>query len=203
MPPISFQQCPIKPKSDVKYLGVYFDEGLTWEKQANHIRQKVYSGLNKIKRVSSTLDDATKRLLINALVYSHLNYCMNTWSNTLAHVSNRFVSLTRQIDRVVPMNKPFDKLKKFNTAVMAFKAVNKISPLYLSKHLPLIQNPNGVSTRANKQKKLRVTKVHNNFDKKTFLYNATKVWNDLPNELRTSQSLVTFKSKAKSHFFDV
>ena len=94
-------------------------------------------------------------------------------------------------------------LPRFNTAVMAFKAVNKISPLYLSKHLPLIQNPNGVSTRANKQKKLRVTKVHNNFDKKTFLYNATKIWNDLPNELRTSQSLVTFKSKAKSHFFDV
>ena len=123
MPPLSFQNYQIEPKSHVKYLGVIFDEGLTWEKHAAFVRQKAYLGLNKIKRVSSTLNDETKRLLINTLVYPHLGYCVNTWSNTQAHVRKRFESLSRQIDRVTPMNKSFDKVANYSTALMTFKAV--------------------------------------------------------------------------------
>lgn len=204
LPPISFQNAQIKPKSDVKYLGVIFDEGLTWEKQASHVRQKAYLGLHKIKRVSSTINDNTKRLLINALVYPHLGYCVNTWSNTLAHVRNRFESLTRQVDRITPMNKPFNSITSYSTALMTFKAVNKISPPYLSKRFILCRDPDGegVETRAAKQNKLRVPRKRDKFDSKTFLNNGTKVWNDLPNDLRQIKSLVTFKSKIKSHFFE-
>jgi len=204
---LSFQNAKIKPKCDVKYLGVIFDEGLTWEKNASNVRQKAYLGLNKIKRVSSTLNNDTKRLLINALVYPHLNYCVNTWSNTLKHVLNRFDSLTRQIDRDVPMNRPFNSLRAYNSAMMTFKAVNKICPPYLSKRFILCGNggdPNatGVQTRAGAEKKLRLQRIRNKFDSKTFLHNATTVWNNLPDDLRKAKSLVTFKSKAKSHFFN-
>ena len=205
LPPLSFQGCEIKPKSDVKYLGVIFDEYLSWEKQASYVRQKAYLGMNKIKRVSSIIDDDTKRLLINTLVYPHLNYCINSWSNTLKHVSNRFESLTRNIDRITPINKSFEKLKNYNTALMTFKAVHKICPPYLSKRFVLCRPPPdtpGVLTRAGAENKLRVPKTRNKFDSKTLLSNGTKVWNDLPNDLRQIKSLVTFKSKVKAHFFD-
>ena len=204
MPPLSFQNCPIEPKSHVKYLGVIFDEGLTWEKQASFVRQKAYLGLNKIRRVSSTINDDTKRLLLNALVYPHLGYCVNTWSNTLAHVRKRFESLSKQIDRVTPMNKPFEKVAKYSIALMAFKAVNKIAPSYLSNRFVLCRPPPdapGVVTRAGAENKLRVQRERNRFDSKTFLSSATNVWNSLPSELRQPKSLLTFKSMAKSHFF--
>ena len=88
---------------------------------------------------------------------------------------------------------------------MTFKSVYKISPPYLSKRFVLCGNPDdeGVQTRAAKQNKLRVPRTRNKFDTKSFLNNGTKVWNDLPNELRQIKSLVSFKSKIKSHFFDV
>ena len=206
LPSLSFQNCPIESKSEVKYLGVIFDEGLTWEKHANLVRQKAYLGLNKIKRVSSTLNDNTKRLLINALVYPHLGYCVNTWSNTLSHVRKRFESLSRQIDRVTPMNKPFGKVANYSTALMTFKAIQKICPPYLSKRFILCGNggdPNaqGVNTRAGTEKKIRKQRTRNKFDSKTFLHNATNIWNDLPVDLRQTKSLVTFKAKLKSHIF--
>lgn len=47
MPTSSFENCEINLKTDVKYLGVVFDEGLTWE---------AYLGLNKIRRISSMID---------------------------------------------------------------------------------------------------------------------------------------------------
>ena len=140
LPPLSFQNAKIKSKSDVKYLGVTFDEGMTWEKHASVVRQKAYLGLNKIKRVSSTLNDSTRRLLVNALVLPHLNYCVNTWSNTLSHVRKRFDSLSRQIDRVSPTNKSFEKLADYNTALMTFEAIQKICPQYLTNRFVLCGN---------------------------------------------------------------
>ena len=168
--------------------------------------KKSYLGLNKIKRVSSTLNDDTKRLLINTLVYPHLGYCVNTWSNTLAHVCRRFESLSRQIERVTPMNKSFQKVANYSTALMTFKAINKICPSYLSKRFILCGNggqpdAQGVNTRAGAEKKIRVQRIRNKFDTKTFLHNATNVWNGLPTDLRKIKSLVTFKAKAKTYFF--
>ena len=205
LPPLSFQNCEIKPKSDVKYLGVVFDEGLTWEKQAAYVRQKAYLGLNKIRRVSSIIDNDTKRLLINALVFPHLGYCVSTWSNTLSHVKKRFDSLSRQIDRITPMNKSFSSMVNYSTALMAFKAVNKICPTYLSKRFVLCrpaEDAPGMLTRAGAENKLRVQRNQNKFDSKSFLHNATNVWNNLPNDLRQTKSLLTFKSKARSHFYN-
>ena len=207
LPPLSFQNAKISPKSDVKYLGVVFDEGMTWEKHANAVRQKAYLGLNKIKRVSSTLNNETRRLLVNALVLPHLNYCVNTWSNTSSYVRKRFESLSRQINKVSQTNKSFEKLTNYSTALMTFKSINKIAPSYLTKRFVLCGNRNekgelvGVNTRAARENKLRVQKTRNKYDSKTFLHNGTEVWNNLPNDLRQTQSIVTFKSKAKSHFF--
>ena len=207
LPPLSFQEAEISAKSNVKYLGVVFDEGMTWEKHADAVRQKAYLGLNKIKRVSSTLNNDTRRLLVNALVLPHLSYCVNTWSNTSSYVRKRFESLSRQINQVSQTNKSFEKLTNYSTALMTFKSVNKISPPYLSKRFILCGNRNeegeleGVNTRAARENKLRVQKTRNKYDSKMFLHNGIEVWNNLPNDLRQTQSIVTFKSKAKSQFF--
>ena len=79
--------------------------------------------------------------------------------------------------------------------------------LLLTKRFVLCGNRNekgdlvGVNTRAARENKLHVQKTGNKYDYKTFLHNGTEVWNNLPNNLRQTQSIVTFKSKAKSHFF--
>uniref|UniRef100_A0A7M5XJW5 Uncharacterized protein n=1 Tax=Clytia hemisphaerica TaxID=252671 RepID=A0A7M5XJW5_9CNID len=155
-------------------LGIVFDEGMTWEKHANAVRQKAYLGLNKIKRGSSTLNDDERRLLVNALVLPHLNYCMNTWRNTSSYVRKRFESLSRQINLVSQTNKSFEKMTNYSTALLSFKSVNKISPAYLTKRFVLCGNRNekgelvGVNTRAARENKLCVQKTRNKYDSKHF-----------------------------------
>ena len=146
---------------------------MTWEKHANAARQKAYLGLNKIKRVSSTLNHDTRRLLVNALVLPHLNYCVNIWSNISSYVLKRFDSFSRQINQVSQTNKScFEKLTNYSTALMTFKSVNEISPPYLNKRFVLCGNRNekgelvGVNTRAARENKLRVQKTRNKYDSK-------------------------------------
>ena len=123
--------------------------------------------------------------MINVLVYPHIGYCVNRWSNTYSHVLKRFDSLSRQIDRITPMNKPFESIVNYSNAVMTFKAVQRICPPYLSKRFVLCRPPPdapGVLTRAGAENKLCMQRTRNRFDSRTFLHKATGVWNSLPNE---------------------
>ena len=152
-----------------------FDEGLTWEKHTSFVRQMAYLSLNKIRRTSSMIDDDTKRWLINALVYPHLSYCVR--SNTLSHVMKRFESLGNQIDRITPMNKPFNNLAEYSTGIMTFRSINNICPTYLSDRFMLVRNAHSNNTRAAAQNELTVRNVRNKYDSKTFPYTAAKTWN--------------------------
>ena len=99
LPPVKFQDSEIECKDHVKYLRVYFDEKMSWEKQANHVRSKAYQSLNKIRKIAHIIDGNTKTLLLNALVYPHLNYCVNSWSKVPVSVTKKFDSLTRDINQ--------------------------------------------------------------------------------------------------------
>ena len=57
----------------VGYLGIIFDEGMTWENQANKSKKNAYFNLIKIKRITTLIDNRTKHLLLNALVSPHIN----------------------------------------------------------------------------------------------------------------------------------
>ena len=77
---------------------------------------------------------------------------------TFESVLNRCLEPSRQIDRVTPMNKSFEKVANYSTALMTFKAIQKICPSYLSKRFILCGNggehdAQGVNTRAGPEKK--------------------------------------------------
>ena len=104
---------------------------MTWDEQAKRVRSKAYLALNRIKRISSLLTDDTKKLLTNALVMPHINYCSNSWSAMSAANRNKFESLMRNVNRVVPLNKTFQQMSEINKAIMMFKGIHKIAPSYL------------------------------------------------------------------------
>ena len=62
--------------------------------------------------------------------------------------------------------------KCYSSVLMTFKAVNNNYPPYLLKQFTLLQNPEGVTTRGNAQKKLCVNKVCNKYNT---VKNATKI----------------------------
>ena len=48
---------------------------------------------------------------------------------------------------------------------------------------------------------LNVPKVRTGFGERAFRYSGPKIWNDLPNGVRASESLNSFKQKLKTHLF--
>ena len=91
---MTFQSSKIESTDKVKYLGVTFDEGMTWENQSNQARSKAYFNLIKIKKILSFIDDSTKQLLLNALVFPHISYCLSSWNTANKKCTKKSVSLT-------------------------------------------------------------------------------------------------------------
>ena len=77
---LSLKDSNIEQVQEALLLGVTLDAHLTWEKHIENIVKKMGRGIACIKRCSSFLTPASRVLVTQALVLSHLDYCSALWS---------------------------------------------------------------------------------------------------------------------------
>ena len=100
------------------------------------------------------------------------------------------------------MNKTFQKMKTYNKLVMAFKGINNIAPRCLFEKFNFVNQRHNRNTRSSMQNNLTVPLKSNTFADRTFINSSTSDWNKLPAQLKTSNSIVTFKTSLKKHIDD-
>ena len=66
----------------VKSRGVIFDSHLSFEHHIKSLWSRLNGILSYLNRVKNTLDQKSRILLINALIFSHLNYCSSIWGKS-------------------------------------------------------------------------------------------------------------------------
>ena len=66
-------------ENKVKHLGVIFDSRLSFEHHIKSLCSRLNGTLSYLNRVTNTLDQKSRILLINALIFPHLNYCSSIW----------------------------------------------------------------------------------------------------------------------------
>ena len=63
----------------VKNLGVIFDCCPSIEHHIKSLFSRLNGTLSYLDKVKNTLDKKTRIILVNALTFSHLNYCSSIW----------------------------------------------------------------------------------------------------------------------------
>ena len=76
---ISHRGVDIACKGSIQYLGVTVDSQLKWKEHIQHVRQKCFMSLSKLRRVSHFFPTPTRLKIYNALVLPHLDYCCVLW----------------------------------------------------------------------------------------------------------------------------
>ena len=205
----------LSPKDVVRNLGVFFDSKFSFTNHVNSVIKSCFANLRDLRRIRRYLSYDSSVIVANALVSSRLDYCNSLFRSLssknitrLQIIQNclaRFVSGVSRYSHVSPILKslhwlPVKQRIIFKTMLLIYKFLTTGKPKYFASYLSSYTS--AVNTRRSCPEKMFLnvpsyssavhkSKVHFN---KSFSYDAPKLWNDLPLEIRTAPTLSCFKT---------
>ena len=205
----------IAPSSSAKNLGVIFDDKMNMEKQVSNICKSANFQLRNIGAIRNCLNDKAASQLVHSLITSRLDYCnsllggiSDTQIERLQRVQNnaaRIVAKLKKYDHISPTLQSLHWLPvkyriEFKTLLLTYRILNDSAPSYLKNLISPYQPSRPL--RSGDKLLLSVPRSKTkSYGDRCFSFRAPKTWNDLPLEIRSSQSIDTFKSSVKTHLF--
>ena len=197
-----------------KSLGLIIDENLSWKAYIHEISQKVSSGTRALKRVRPFVSMHTAIKICKGLIEPHFDYCSAVWDGLTQQLSEKLKKLQNRAIRLITKSS-YDTSSGFlltslrwdNLSVrrakqkgnLIFKCINNLAPAYLC-NLFAPRTPNYYFRNA--KKKLMLPKPRTDYLKRSFSYSGALLWNNLPEEIRTSNSLGFFERGSYRLFSD-
>ena len=203
---IKYGEIHIKQYHTVTYLVCLLDETLSGESMALKVINKINTRLRFLYRKNKFLSPPLRRLLCNSLIQPHFDYACSAWypnlnkilKSKLQILQNECIRLCLNLNNKAHIGqKEFEQINWLNVndrfkliiSSMSFKFCNNTSPPYMNVFKPAGQ-PN-TTTRASLLK-LNQPLRRTNHGQNNISYIALIIWNNLPNSLKTTDSLNTY-----------
>ena len=194
----------IKCEENVTMLGINIDHMLKMDKHVSEICQKASKQLAVLKRLGKFLTKQGKMTIYNSFIVSNFNYCPLAWNfcsaastskieriqeRALRFISNDFTSPLKTL--LVNSNTvPLHVLRMQNMASEVFKIVNKLSPEYIQDLVSIKDSTyNFRNERTAEIPRVKTTR----YGIKSFRFEAARIWNSLPNEIRLAETYPHFR----------
>lgn len=216
IPPDTFLNCDgvhIYPTTHVKNLGVYIDRYMLFDVHIAEINKKIIGILIYINRISENFDKAARKIIVQSLVLSVLNYCIGIWGSsnkTVLHSAQKIQNFAakvavggmRKYDHVTPALKELEWLtvqEKYilDKCTTVYKAVNGLYPEWFLNFSTVGENT-GSRTRQNNN--LFVPRTTTDAGARATVVCGPKLWNELPHCIRSCGSIQSFKARFKRLF---
>ena len=88
-------------ETSAKFLGIYIDEHLTWQKHINHVNRKISRAMFAIKQTKHFLPRHILRNLYFTLIHSHLTYGIIAWGNAGQSIIHKTITLQKRAIRII------------------------------------------------------------------------------------------------------
>nr|BDT62741.1 MAG: hypothetical protein [Metapenaeus ensis nimavirus] len=212
---IRFSGNTITPCKTVKNLGVYFDQYMSFNVHIDEMYRKIMGTLIYLNRVGNCFDNETRVVVVEALVLSLMNYCLNIWGTTNKTQINRVQKLQnfaakvafgglRKYDHVSPAIKhlqwlTIDNKCTYDMCILVYKILNGICPNWLL-HLPTVCEVR--ETRTRQSNNLFVKKCNTLAGSKMTTVQGPALWNMIPLNIRNTGSLSNFKKLLKAYLLN-
>lgn len=199
----------------VRNLGVIFDADLCLDSHISNVCRSSYHQIRQIRQIRPALNHSSAVLLANALVSSRLDFCNSLYYGLPGSSLKRLQLVQNSLARCIfPNIRKFDHISAairdlhwlpveqritFKVATMTYKALHHSAPSYLSE-LVIPYKPTR-NLRSESKNFLSVPRIDSAAGRRSFSYAAPHIWNSLPENLRTSSSLSSFRSLLKTHLF--
>lgn len=207
---------PVNITSKTRNLGVIMDANFTLSSHINDLCKKAFFFINSIGRIRKYLPPDTLKRLVNALVISHLDYCNSLLYglpsyelSKLQRVQNsaaRLIVGARRSDHMTPILRdlhwlPIPARLEFKILLLTYKCLHNQGPSYLRE---LLKFPNPSRILRSSMQSLLLKSYRPNtlyYGERSFAFAAPKLWNSIPEHIKSASSLTTFKTALKTYLF--
>ena len=205
---VSINGKALKRVNVAKCLGVLIDEELNWSKHVDKVTKVTQRNVSVIKRAKDYLPLISLKLLYNALVLPHFDYCSSVWSNRYQEQTSKLKKVQKRAARIIlnksyetPSKELFDSLKwmpiekrfEFQRVTMMYKCTHNLAPSYLQESLFKVSDVHQHYTRQAEEGLLSVPKYKSECFKHSPLVSSITAWNSLDRTMKLASSVNTFK----------
>lgn len=209
--PIIFNGKKLNYKNNIKFLGLFIDENLSWRKHIEHIRNCISPLIGILFKIRNYVPLKYLKFIYYALVHSKMQYLISIWGSAnltvlqpLKKLQNKIIKCIHKLPYLEPtinLYKPkgyFDIVNLYNLRICIF-----IHSLILKEKYSSIkfQKVNDLHTHETRQNNLlKTAKVKSNVGKKSLLYSGFQIYNKLPKKIKEIKKIIVFKNNLKKHF---
>ena len=83
------------------------------------------------------------------------------------------------------------------TAVLMYKAIHGLTPMYMTDNIVMAGETHGRDTRLSDSNDVNIPPHNSDVLKRSFIYNGSVIWNNLPDEIRMATDVADFKWRYK------
>ena len=213
---VTFEDNVIEKVDVFKYLGVKFDNNMSWSSHIDYISGNVSKRIGIVKRAKYFLPQKTLITLSNALVIPHFDNASSVWSNCsttnqshLQVLHNRLARSILSVDIRTPIDDMLNSVdwirlgKRWSNhmLILTFKCIKNMCPNYLCNQFNFVHDYHEHLTRNHTTNTLIVPKCSSNSGQRTFIVRAANLWNNLPASFHAdleNMSLYQFKARIKN-----
>ena len=203
----------ILPKSSARNLGVTFDEWCNMEEHVKKICKTSYYHLRNTCKIRKYLTEETTEILVHAFVSSKLDYCNSLLYGLPKHMISSLQSVQNTAARIVTLTKKFDHITPvliqlhwlpvhfriiFKVLLLVYKALNGMAPLYITE---LLSYCTCSRTLRYTDQNTSLKSTLKTYGDRAFSVAAPKLWNELPLDLRSLDTINLFKKHLKTDLF--
>ena len=206
----------ILPSKSVRNLGISMDRDLTMSTQISRTIQTCFTSLRQIRSIQGCLTMDSLKTLASALVLSRIDYgnmalvslpkVATQRIQSIINTTARLITGVKKYDHITPVFEELHWLKideriEYKIALQMYKCLSNEGPAYLTGDLvPVASLPEKQRLRSAKSKDV-VPNKHKlkSLGLRRFSVSGPKLWNNLPNSLKSSNSKKSFCRSLKTY----
>ena len=190
----------------VTFLGIQIDKHLQWNDHFNYVKNKISKCVGILYKLKNCLPRSALLTLYNSLILPYLSYCLPVWGNSNQYKLNSILKLQKKAVRIctgshhrshsAPLFKQlnilqFQDLYSYHTAILGFFYFKNLLPLHIMQMFNINSSIHHYETRRNHD--FHLFKVNSSFTQRSIRFSFPVVWNSLPNNIKSCQTLRLFK----------
>jgi hypothetical protein len=205
----------IKSSSHAKNIGAIIDNTMNMHMQINNTCRSAWFQLRRIGMIREHLSKQVAEKLIHAFVTSKLDFmncllfgtpkCQLIKLQRIQNAAARLVTKTKLREHITPVLinlhwLPIKQRIDYKILLFTYKALNGLAPQYICDMLTLLQNSRCL--RSSNKLLLKVPRSNTaTYGDRGFSRASPMLWNSLPEDIKNSRNLDTFKRNIKTHLF--